>query len=290
MFQKYFSKILVFSIIFGFALSADAQKRKPKKPGKKAAVSNTEVPKEEPDNSEKKNTRPEVVAEPSETPIPGKKNSKSEQTANSTTAVKSKANPVYFYEFSRAEFSISKILIAHDENGKGTISFLKKYFDEELSDPLDLSAATVEKIKMIWQNLNFLDSAENYQYEKDYPHLGQQKFTMKKDGRERTAEFNWTTNPDAKALADEYRKIGNQHIWMFDINVSRENQPLESARIMDALDSQIKRNEISDPEQMIPFLKELSNDERIPLVSRNHASRLVNEIEKRIAKKKPEKN
>ena len=40
-----------------------------------------------------------------------------------------------------------------------------------------------------------------------------------------------------KLLADEYRKIGNQFIWMFDINVARENQPLEAPRIMDALDS-----------------------------------------------------
>ena len=107
---------------------------------------------------------------------------------------------------------------------------------------------------------------------------------MKKDGREREANFNWTINKDAKALMDEYRKIANQYIWMFDINVSRENQPLESPRMMNNLDILIRRNEISDANQMIPFLKELEDDERIPLISRNHANRLVKKIEKQIEK------
>jgi hypothetical protein len=49
---------------------------------------------------------------------------------------------------------------------------------------------------------------------------------------------------------------------------------------MDELDSLLRRNEISDPPQMLPMLKELSNDERIPLIARNHAKRLVEKIEK----------
>lgn len=104
---------------------------------------------------------------------------------------------------------------------------------------------------------------------------------MRKDGKERTAAYNWTTNADAKALMDEYRKIGNQYLWMFDITVARQNQPLETPKIMKAMDSYIRRNEISDPPQMIPFLQDLSNDERVPLITRNDAAKLVKEIEKK---------
>jgi uncharacterized protein (UPF0147 family) len=143
----------------------------------------------------------------------------------------------------------------------------------------------VERIKAVWQALNFLDSTESYQYEKDYSHLGNMTFTLKKDKRERIAKFNYTSNPNAKNLADEYRRIGQQFVWIFDITVARENQPLEAPRLMDALDSLIKRNEISDAAQMIPMLKELSNDERIPLIARNHATRIVKEIEKKAEKK-----
>jgi hypothetical protein len=35
---------------------------------------------------------------------------------------------------------------------------------------------------------------------------------------------------------------------------------------------------------MIPFLKELSDDERIPLISRNHAAKLIKQIEKTVEK------
>ena len=79
---------------------------------------------------------------------------------------------------------------------------------------------------------------------------------------------------------DEYRKISNQYVWQFDLSISRENQPLNAPGLMDELDSYLRRNEISDPTQMLPLLKELSNDERIPLIARNHATKLAEKIEK----------
>jgi hypothetical protein len=195
--------------------------------------------------------------------------------------------PVYFYEFAKDEFLVKRIFIEHDENGLGKITFLKKDFDEEITEPLKLSNATLEKLKTFWTELDFVNSDENYQSPiRDYGHLGTIKIKMKKDAKERTAEFNWTENLTAKALADEYRKIGNQFIWMFDINVARQNQPLESPKIMRTLDSYLSRNSISDPVQMLPFLKELSEDERMPLIARNHAGRLAKQIEKN--KKKSE--
>jgi len=69
-------------------------------------------------------------------------------------------------------------------------------------------------------------------------------------------------------------------VWQFDMSISRENQPLNAPSLMDELDSYFRRGEISDPPQMVPLLKELSNDERIPLIARNHAMRLVEKIEK----------
>jgi len=196
-------------------------------------------------------------------------------------------NSVYFYEFSQPNFIVSQIFIEHDEAGKGKITFMKQDFDEPVSDPIQLSPVTLERIKTAFQALNFLNSAENYQDEKrNYSHLGNLKLKMKKDGCERTAAFNWTENKDARFLMEEYRKIANQFVWMFDINVARKNQPLEAPNLMMSLDGYIKRDSISDPPQMIPFLKELSNDERIPLIARNHAARLIQEIEKKAEKER----
>ncbi len=286
MFQRNLSKIFILAIFLGLAFSADAQRPKKVIPAKKTPVKKAEAPSAEAEISEKKNTRPDSQTEPTETPTPGKKNSKTEIVPRGLETKQNKIVPVYFYQFERPGFVVEKIFIEHDDAGNGTIRFMKMYYEEEIEDPLKLSSETAEKLKMLWQNVGFLETQENYQYEKDYTHLGNLTLTAKRNGTERKTSFNWTVNQDAKALADEYRKISNQYIWTFDMNLSRENQPLESSKILDQLDSLLQRTEIADPEQMLPYLVDLGNDERIPLLSRNHAKRIVVAIEKKLAKKK----
>lgn len=286
MLHNKFSKIAFLFLISALTISGFAQTKR--RAGKKILVKKTvaaktsSIPDTDASNTAeetKKNSRPEAEIEQNST-------EKSGETGKSNSRpAAAKENPVYFYEFSQPNFQVSKILIEHDENGKGKITLLKKDFEQPETDPLQLSAVTLERVKNIWKTLNFIDSTENYQYEKDYSHLGTMKFSMKKDGREREATFNWTENKDAKSLADEYRKIGQQFIWIFDITVARENQPLDAPRLFDSLDALIRRNEISDAAQMILLLNDLSNDERIPLIARNHALKLVKQIEKNADKK-----
>ncbi len=268
-------KFALFCLFLLFILTcsffAQTKKRSSEKP--------TPTPTGQPKSEENKT---EEFSEPKSA---GKRNARpAEENVKISSPAPNAVPADYTYDFSQPNFLYSHIFIEHDENGKGKITFSKQNFSEEITDPIQLSQVTLEKLENIRQALDFLDSKENYQYEKDYSHLGNMIFTMKKGGRDRTVKFNWTENANAKALADEYRKIGNQYIWLFDIGVARENQPLESPRIMDALDGLIRRNEISDPNQIVPVLKDLSNDERLPLISRNHATRLIAQIEKQTAK------
>lgn len=256
----------VILIIFALAASfAFGQKRKTTKKTTQKPTTTTQKP-------------TETTQETAKTPV--KKNERPSEDNSSNQTPKVNNNSVYFYDFAQPNFLISKIHIEYDEQGKGTITFEKRDYGESVTDPIQLSAVTLEKLKNAYAALDFLNSTESYQYEKDYSHLGTIKIRVKKDGRERTAEFNYTTNKEAKILMDEYRKIGQQYVWIFDINVSRENQPLEAPKLLDTMDAYLKRGEISDPPQMIPFLTQLSNDERIPLIARNHAAKLIKEIEK----------
>lgn len=291
-------KKIVFAILFSitFVGSADSirAQSKPRKPKKAAARTVAKTTAKKPDVAEapieapvKKNERP------SEEIAPPAKDSEAPKKANQTTKTNARpasddkaATPVYFYTFSQPQFLVSKILIEHDEAGKGKISFQKRDFSELITDPLDLSPATLERVKAIYNTLNFLESKENYQSpERSYAHLGTMTFAVKKDEKARTAEFNWTENKDAKLLADEYRRISQQFVWIFDMSIARQNQQLETPALVDALDSMIKRNEIADAVQMLPFLTELSADERLPLIARNHAMRIVKEIEKKAERK-----
>ena len=256
------------------ALPTFAQTRK-RKPAPKTTVS-TQVKVMKPSVSppSKKNERPEEATDGQSQDRPNKRPSADSGTRADTFI------PTHHYEFSQPEFTISKILIEHDESGKGKLSFMKKGYDEMVSDPIQVSSKTLERINGALNALNFLASNESYQYEKDFSHLGTVIFRLIRDDKTRNTTFNWTQNKDAKLLMDEYRKIGNQFIWMFDISVSRENQPLESPKLMDSLESMIRRNEISDPNQMVPFLQTLVNDERMPLIARNHAGKIVKQVEK----------
>jgi uncharacterized protein (UPF0147 family) len=102
---------------------------------------------------------------------------------------------------------------------------------------------------------------------------------MERDSHKRTAEFNWTNNKDASALAEEYRRAADQAILVFDISIARENQPLNTPKLMEEIELQMKRNGLSDPRQLLPLLKDISTDEHLPLIARNHALRLIKKIE-----------
>ena len=189
-------------------------------------------------------------------------------------------SPVYFYEFTRLGFTYERILIEHDEAGKGKISFNKSSFDEMITDPIQLTTVTMANLTSAFTELTFLSSNEHYQTERDHSNMGNVSITVKKDELTRTAKYNWTENKQAKFLMDEYRRIANEYTWRFEIAVSRENQPLQAPRLMTILAGYIKQKEISDPPHLVPLLNDLSTDERIPLIARDHAAKLVKQIEK----------
>lgn len=235
------------------------------------------------DAQAKRNSRPSGEQEPaaSPTPLQPKKNERPASNTPVKTPVQTVVKePLYRYEFTQPEFLVSRVVIQHDDTGRGTISFEKRSFSEDITEPIELSPATLERLKASFTALNFLDSTEDYQFERDFSNMGNVAITLKNAGRGRTAKYNWTANKDAKALMDEYRRIGNQFVWMFDFNLARQNQPLETPRLVESFDSLLKRNEIADPHQMLPFLQAVSNDERVPLIGRNHAGKIVKQIEK----------
>jgi hypothetical protein len=191
------------------------------------------------------------------------------------------SKPIRFeYEFTQPQFFIRHIVIEHDQNGHGWITFERRSEEMPYKEELVLSAVANARIVSLWQGLGFLNSNEDYQTPRQYPHLGTMRLQMEQDSRKRTAEFNWTTNKDMFALVSEYRRVADQAIWIFDLSIARENQPLNSPKLMDQLENMLKRNGLSDAQQLVPLLKDITSDERLPLMTRNHAARLLKQIEK----------
>ena len=70
----------------------------------------------------------------------------------------------------------------------------------------------------------------------------------------------------------------DQAIFIFDISIARQNQPLNAPKLMEVLESLLRREGLSDPKQLLPLLNDLSTDEHIPLIARNHAIRIIKKI------------
>ena len=211
-----------------------------------------------------------------------KHNARPQQSAAAAVSSSAtKTDPVkYSYEFSQPKFYIKHIVLEHDANGRGTITFERVNEDVPVTEPIELSADALARINAAWQALQFLDSNEDYQSDKQFPHLGTMRIGMERGDRKRVAEFNWTNNRDATKLVDEYRKAADQAIWVFDIAIARENQPLNAPKLMEAMESMLKRNAVSDPRQLLKLLQDISTDEHVPLIARNHALRLIKQIQK----------
>lgn len=212
----------------------------------------------------------------------GKHNRRPQQAAAATAPVSEKPTETvkYTYEFSQPKFVVKHILLEHDGNGRGKITFERLNEDTPVVEPLELSAAALERIRSAWQALQFLETDTNYQADKQFPHLGTMRIGMERGERKRVAEFNWTNNPHASTLANEYRKAADQVILIFDISIARENQPLNAPKLMEAMESLLRRDGLSDPRQLLNLLQDLSTDEHIPLIARNHALRLIKQIQK----------
>ena len=211
-----------------------------------------------------------------------KHNARPQQSAAAAVSSSAtKTDPVkYSYEFSQPKFYIKHIVLEHDANGRGTITFERVNEDVPVTEPIELSADALARINAAWQALQFLDSNEDYQSDKQFPHLGTMRIRMERGDRKRVAEFNWTNNRDASKLVDEYRKAADQAIWVFDIAIARENQPLNAPKLMEAMESMLKRNAVSDPRQLLKLLQDISTDDNVPLIARNHALRLIKQIQK----------
>jgi hypothetical protein len=186
----------------------------------------------------------------------------------------------YVWEFTQRNFIVGHIVIEHDALGRGTITFERKNEETPIVEPVELSTAALGRIFGLWSDLHFLDSDENYQSPKDFAHLGTYRISLQDGQRKRTAEFNWSNNKIAWNLVNEYRRVADQAVLVFDLNLAREMQPLNVPSLLNAMESLQRRDGLSDPKQLVPLLTELKTDEHIPLIARNQAERILKKIGK----------
>ena len=274
----------------GAAFDAAAQGRKvTRRPADAAPPAPTPATDKKNARPEDPANRPESVGAAAGASAAGKKNARAgeeagaPQTAGGPGSAAAAGATRYSFEFAQPAFVVSRYVIEHDAAGRAKISFQKKtdgLNEPPVVEPFDISPAAAARILSAWEALKFLDSQADYQADKQFPHLGVMRLRLKSGDREREAVFNWTHDEHAAALAREYKALAEQQFFVFDMSLARQYQPSEAIKVLKRLESLLKMGSISDPPQLLPLLRDLTTDERIPLIARNHAERLAKQIEK----------
>lgn len=190
---------------------------------------------------------------------------------------------VYRYLFENDRFTTPYQEIEFDASGKGQFRFRKKesgQLGEEIVNSLALSPAIVRQAQALFDELQFLDSTEDYQFKKDFSHLGKMTITYARSGKSRTVSFNYTANQAMSRLVELFRNIATQETRIFELETVRANDPISTPAQLRMLEIELRAKHLADPERFMPILEELKQDESVPLIARNHAERLMQAIRK----------
>ena len=186
----------------------------------------------------------------------------------------------FSYKFENKRFYIPLIEIDLAANGSGELRFMRGESDEIIDRKIKLLPVTVARIRELYERTHFLTSDKNYQDEKDFSHLGWMSLSMRRGERERKVRFNYTLNLEIRELAEIFRSVATQEMHLFDIETSQQYQPLDLPRLLDALESDLKSQRVAEPEQMLTALYEIAGNDTQPLIARNHAVRIADNIKK----------
>ena len=185
----------------------------------------------------------------------------------------------YRYLFENPRFTTPVQELEFDGSGQGKFRFKRKDADEVVNK-LSLSPEVLSQIQLILDDMNFLGSDEDYQYKKDFSHLGNMTISYSRAGKERTVKFNYTENQSMNRLSDIFRNLVTQETRIFELEAVIANDPISAPAQLRILESELKSKRVADPHRFDPILKNIKLDEGVPLIARNHADRLLKMINK----------
>src|SRR4029450_7056911 len=176
------------------------------------------------------------------------------QKAEVSTASHLTSSPAHYsYLFENDRFTTPLIEVDFDDAGRGKFHFRKKD-GQDITNELKVSSAVVSKLRVLFQEANCLGSDEDYQHKKDFSHLGKVTIAYSNGERERKTSFNYTDNPSMNRVVEIFRNTSTQENRVFEIEVTRENDPISMPAQMRMLESELKSKQIADPHQLVSLL------------------------------------
>lgn len=182
------------------------------------------------------------------------------------------------YRFENARFLIPRIELSIDGRGNGRLEWEKKDSPKALSREVHVSDDGLAELANLLQRLNFLQSVEVYQSSEDHGNLGSTAIRVNQAELSREVVFNYSRNKDADALGRLLRGIANREMYVADLELAVQHQPLETPAALATLAQEYKRGRIGDAVALLPLLKSIAADVSLPLITRNRANDLAKAI------------
>ena len=186
----------------------------------------------------------------------------------------------FAYKFENARFYIPLLEIDLAADGSGEVRFKRGESDEILDLKFKLMPSTLARVRRLCMSTQFLTSDADYQDKKDFSHLGWISISAKQGELSRSVRFNYTLNPEIRELSEIFRAIATQEIHVFDMETAQRYQPLDLPGRLEALENDLRLERLAEPERMLTPLREIAGDDTQPLIARNHASRIIDGINK----------
>lgn len=187
----------------------------------------------------------------------------------------------FTYKFENARFYIPLIDLQVNADRTAKLSFKQGESDDTIDQTFTVRPETMDRLVELTTRSRFLESDEDYQSKKDFSHLGWITITATEGGHHRTTRFNYSQNKDVSDLAEIFRAIATQWIDIFHIKVAVEHQPLDLPAQLDALENDLQIERLVEPESLVDPLRDISQDDTLPLIARNHADKIITAIQKK---------
>jgi hypothetical protein len=191
------------------------------------------------------------------------------------------ARSSFGYKFENTRFYIPLIEIDLAPDGSGELRFKRGESDEIIDLKLKILPATLERIRQLYSETGFLTSKEEYQSKKDFSNLGWKTLSVQSGDLKREARFNYTENRLIKELYEIFHAIATQQMHLFDLDNAEQYQPLDLPTQLHVLERDLELERVAEPEQMLTALRNINSNDSLPLIARNHAKRIADNIEKK---------
>jgi hypothetical protein len=186
----------------------------------------------------------------------------------------------YSYTFENEKFDPKFVEIKLIADGKAVLRYQKR--DEPEVEQMDftVTSQTLNRLKNLFDSVNFLNSQESYQANRDLANLGRITLQLEQGERHRRTSFNFTNNQMVMQIVTLFRGLETQQRRVTELTNARQFAPLDLPRLLKAVEEDLKRGRIAEPTQLSTLIDEIAKDDTLPLIARNLAQKILKNLAK----------